>query len=159
MKKYILFLLIIISGSVKAQIISLVMRGDTLINVDPFTGVETRVNKSTTGLGYTSGAGGVVTQLTGRTTGVTLNKLSGTITMVSAAVAAAASSTFVLTNSYIAATDIVIAQHNSVTNAASWNIETIAAAGTCTFVVKNVSAASITEATPIKFIVIKASNN
>jgi hypothetical protein len=116
------------------------------------------ITSSGGGIGYATGAGGTITQLTSRVTGVTLSKLSGTITMFSSAILAAASSTFVLTNTFIAATDIVLAYHNSTTNACSWAIETIAAAGTCTFVVKNISAASITEATPIKFIVIKAVN-
>jgi len=87
---------------------------------------------------------------------VTLSKLCGKITMFSSAVAAAASSTFVLTNTFIAATDMVIVQHPSATNACCWQIETIPAAGTCTIVVKNISAASITEATPLQFVVIKA---
>ena len=114
------------------------------------------ITSSGAGIGYATGAGGTVTQLTSRTTGVTLNKLSGTITMFSAAVAAAASSTFTFTNSFIAATDIVLVTHNSATNACSWICEAIAAAGSASVVVKNVSAASITEATPLKFIVIKA---
>ena len=37
-------------------------------------------------LGYTTGSGGAVTQATSRTTGVTLNKTNGAITLVSAAV-------------------------------------------------------------------------
>lgn len=114
------------------------------------------ITSSGAGIGYATGAGGTVTQLTSRTTGVTLNKLSGTITMFSAAVAAAASSTFTFTNSFIAATDIVLVTHNSATNACSWICEAIAGAGSASVVVKNVSAASITEATPLKFIVIKA---
>jgi hypothetical protein len=108
------------------------------------------------GIGYATGAGGTQTQATSRTTGVTLNKLSGTITMFSSAVAAAASSTFTLTNTFIAAGDIVIVTHNSATNACSWVCEAIAGAGSATIVVKNISAASITEATPLKFIIIKA---
>ena len=117
------------------------------------------ITSSGAGIGYVTGAGGTVTQLTSRTTAVTLSKLSGTITMFSAAVAASASSTFTWTNTFIAATDIVIMQHNSATNADSWNVEVICGAGTATVVVKNISAASITEATPLKFIVIKASIN
>ena len=58
--------------------------------------------------------------------------------------------------SNIAATDLVVMQHNSATNACSWKVEVICGAGTATVIVKNISAASITEATPLKFIVIKA---
>jgi hypothetical protein len=117
------------------------------------------ITSSGAGIGYASGVGGTVTQGSSRTTGVTLSKLSGTITMYSSAVAAAASSTFTWTNTFITATDIVIMQHNSSTNACSWKCEVICGAGTATVVVKNISAAGITEATPLKFVVIKTPNN
>lgn len=58
------------------------------------------------GFGYTTGAGGTVTQATSRTTGVTLNKLCGAITLVSAAGSATWQS-FTVTNSTVAATDVV----------------------------------------------------
>jgi hypothetical protein len=61
---------------------------------------------STGGIGYATGAGGTVTQISSRTTGVTINKVSGAITLVSAAGSATAAS-FTVTNSTIAATDIV----------------------------------------------------
>jgi hypothetical protein len=113
------------------------------------------ITSSGAGIGYASGAGGTVTQGSSRTTGVTLSKLCGTIVMYSAAVAAAASSTFTLTNTFIAATDMVIVQHVGATNACSWHCEAIPAAGSASIVVKNISAASITEATPLRFTIIK----
>jgi hypothetical protein len=58
------------------------------------------------GLGYTTGSGGTVTQATSRTTGVTLNKTNGAITLVSAAGLATFQS-FTVTNSTVAATDVV----------------------------------------------------
>jgi hypothetical protein len=116
-------------------------------------------SSGTAGIGYVAGAGGTVTQGSSRTTGVTLSKLCGTITMFSSAVAAAASSTFTWTNTLLAATDIVIMEHNGSSNRCSWKCEVICGAGSATVVVKNISAASITEATPLKFIVIKAANS
>jgi hypothetical protein len=65
------------------------------------------------GIGYTTGAGGAVTQLTNKSTGVTLNKLSGTITMNGAALAAAAIVTFTVTDSFVAATDVIVPMHDS----------------------------------------------
>lgn len=62
---------------------------------------------STGGLGYGTGAGGTVTQGTSRTTGVTLNRPSGAITMFTAAGSATPAS-FVVTNSAVAATDVII---------------------------------------------------
>ena len=61
---------------------------------------------SSGGLGYGTGSGGTVTQVTSRTTGVTLNKTNGAITLVSAAGLATFQS-FTVTNSTVAATDVV----------------------------------------------------
>lgn len=57
--------------------------------------------------GYTTGAGGSVTQATSRTTGVTVNAACGAITLVSAA-GSASWATFTVTNSDVAATDVII---------------------------------------------------
>lgn len=57
-------------------------------------------------LGYRAGAGGAVTQATSRTTGVTLNKPTGAITLVSAA-GSTSWQTFTVTNSTVAAEDTV----------------------------------------------------
>lgn len=67
------------------------------------------------GLGYTTGSGGTVTQGTSRTTGVTLNKTNGAITMFSAAGSVVAA-TFTVTNSTVAATDTIILNQKSGTN-------------------------------------------
>lgn len=58
------------------------------------------------GMGYAAGSGGTVTQATSRTTGVTLNKPTGAITLVSAA-GSATYQTFTVTNSLVAADDVV----------------------------------------------------
>lgn len=55
-------------------------------------------------IGYGPSAGGAVTQITSRTTGVTLNKPCGQITLVSAAGSTTAAS-FTVTNSFVTATD------------------------------------------------------
>jgi hypothetical protein len=63
-------------------------------------------SSATAGIGYATGAGGTVTQITSRTTGVTINKVCGQITLVSAAGTAAWQS-FTVTNSAVAATDTI----------------------------------------------------
>jgi hypothetical protein len=70
---------------------------------------------ATTGIGYATGAGGTVTQITSRTTGVTINKTSGSITLVSAAGSATYAS-FTVTNSTVAATDVVVISQKSGTD-------------------------------------------
>lgn len=67
------------------------------------------------GLGYGTGSGGAVTQATSRTTGVTLNKSNGAITLVSAAGTTTWQS-FTVTNSVVAATDTIIVNQKSGTD-------------------------------------------
>jgi hypothetical protein len=81
---------------------------------------------ATQGIGYTTGAGGAVTQATSRTTGVTLNKVSGAITMFSAAGSATAA-TFTVTNSAVAATDTIILNQKSGTNLYNFIVTAVAA--------------------------------
>ena len=73
------------------------------------------VSTGTAGIGYATGAGGTVTQGTSRTTGVTINKRCGAITMFSAAGSATAA-TFTVTNSTIGANDVIILNQASGTN-------------------------------------------
>lgn len=61
----------------------------------------------TTGIGYVTGAGGAVTQTSSRATGVTLSKVTGAITLVSAAGSASIQS-FVVTNTTVGANDNVV---------------------------------------------------
>ena len=60
-----------------------------------------------TGIGYAAGAGGSVTQSTSKSTGVTLNKVCGAITLSGASLPASAVASFTLSNSAIAADDYV----------------------------------------------------
>ncbi|TGQ11236.1 hypothetical protein EN858_15045 [Mesorhizobium sp. M4B.F.Ca.ET.215.01.1.1] len=82
---------------------------------------------ATSGIGYATGAGGTVTQGTSRTTGVTLNKVSGAITMFTAAGSATPAS-FTVTNSAVAATDTIILNIKSgATNTYFYFVTTVAA--------------------------------
>ncbi|MGY2995442.1 hypothetical protein [Mesorhizobium sp. URHB0026] len=84
------------------------------------------LSTGTGGVGYATGAGGAVTQLTSRTTGVTLNKASGGVTMFSAAGSATAA-TFTVTNSTVAATDTIILSQKSGTNLYNFIVTAVAA--------------------------------
>ena len=78
------------------------------------------------GLGYGTGSGGTVTQATSRTTGVTLNTVTGSITLVSAAGTATWQS-FTVTNSTIAANDTVIVNQRSGTDLYMIHVTNVAA--------------------------------
>lgn len=71
-----------------------------------------QIDLTTTGLGYYIGAGGAVTQGTSRTTTVILPKLSGAITLFTTA-GSATPATFTVTNSLVAATDVIILNQKS----------------------------------------------
>lgn len=83
-------------------------------------------NSATAGIGYATGAGGAVTQGTNRTTGVTLNTVSGAITLVSAAGSTSWQS-FTVTNSTVAATDVVIVNQKSGTDLYEIHVTAVAA--------------------------------
>src|SRR4051812_41504415 len=59
------------------------------------------------GIGYATGAGAAVTQITSRATGVTCNALSGTITTDTTSLAVEVSADFVVTNSCVAIGDVI----------------------------------------------------
>jgi hypothetical protein len=112
------------------------------------------------GIGYATGAGGAVTQLTSKTTAVTLNTLSGEITMTADALAASAAVVFTLTNSQIAANDCMVVNIcGGAANVATYSpTAAIVAAGSAKMVLRNVSAASLSEAVVIRFAIIRAVN-
>ena len=109
--------------------------------------------------GYASGQGGTVTQATSKATGVTLNKICGQITMNGAALAAAAEVAFTLTNSFIASTDVIIVNIQSVGTAGAYFVDVGAVAnGSCSITLGNTSAGSLSQAVVLNFIIIKSVN-
>jgi hypothetical protein len=90
------------------------------------TATGTIVSSGTAGVGYSTGAGGSVIQGTSRTTGVTLNKTSGAITLFSAAGTTVAT-TFTVTNSTVAATDVIILNQKSGTDLYDLMVTAVAA--------------------------------
>ena len=117
-------------------------------------------NLNTDKAGYVTGEGGTVTQATSKSTPVTLNKKCGTITMNNAALTASHLGnhivSFTLTNSTIAATDVVVLNHASAGTAGKYALNAQAAAGSASINVTNISEGSLSEAIVIRFAVIKA---
>lgn len=99
---------------------------DAATTVTSLTASGAITSTGTGGIGYATGAGGAVTQLTSRTTGVTINKRCGTITMFSAAGSATAAS-FTVTNSTVGANDVVILNQASGTNLYNLIVTAVAA--------------------------------
>lgn len=118
----------------------------------PSTGKFTTL-QATTSAGYTTGAGGTVTQGTSRTTGVTIDKICGAITLFTAA-GASAYTTFTVTNSTVAATDVIIVNQASGTDKYEVFV-TAVGAGSFDITFSDVSGTT-TEAPVFNFAVIKA---
>ena len=122
------------------------------------------INSPTTALGYYTavGAGQTVTQITSKSTAVVMPApcFTGTITMNNASLANAGTVKFTVTDTAVAASDVVLVspQQGSITAAAAYLITTNANNGS--FVV-NVYNAGTTESDAIilNFIVLRASGN
>jgi len=113
-------------------------------------------NLNTDKAGYVAGEGGTVTQATSKSTGVTLSKKCGQITMNAAALAANTTVTFTLTNTEIVATDIIILNHVSGGTAGSYLLNAQAGSGSASINVRNITGGSLSEAVVIGFAIIKA---
>jgi len=108
-------------------------------------------------LGYTVAAQGTVTQATDKSTGVTLNKGAGQITMNNAALAGTTAVSFTLTNSYISANDILILNIGSgaVADPVAYIVYVSSlGAGSAVITLRNLTATSRSEALVINFAII-----
>lgn len=110
--------------------------------------------------GYATGAGGAVVQITSRSTGVTLSKLSGTIQTDTTSLAAEAAAVFTVTNTTVAIGDVIVLSIQSGTNGGNTAVAvTTVAAGSFALKVSNNNAAGGTAETGaiiINFAVLKA---
>ena len=106
--------------------------------------------------GYTAAAQGTVTQATSKSTGVTLNKSAGQITMNNAALAGATAVSFTLTNSLISANDLLILNVGSGGTAVAYTVYTSSiSAGSAVITLRNMTTAtSLSEAVVINFALI-----
>ena len=119
----------------------------------PSTVAATTVYASTE-IGYAAGAQGAVTQLTSKSTGVTLNTSAGQITMNNASLATVTNVTFTLTNSTISAKDVLILNVTNGTSGAYNCWVSSMAAGSATITLRNISAGSLSEAVVLNFALI-----
>ena len=104
-------------------------------------------------LGYTTAAQGVVTQLTDKSTAVTLNKSAGRITMNAASMLTLTNATFTLNNSFISANDtIILTLSSGLATAGTYNVfANSLGAGTVSITLRNISAGTLSEAVVVNF--------
>lgn len=111
---------------------------------------------ATAEIGYSTAAQGTVTQATSKSTGVTLNKSSGQITMNNAALLNGAIVSFTLTNSLLSAKDVIIVNvaGGLATNGTYTSFVSNVSAGTAVISLYNISAGSLSEAVVLNFAII-----
>jgi hypothetical protein len=107
-------------------------------------------------LGYTAAAQGTVTQLTDKSTAVTLNRSAGRITMNNAALATATNATFTLNNNLISPNDTVILTiSGGQATPGSYNVfANSLGTGSVSITLRNISGGSLSEAIVINFALI-----
>ena len=116
-----------------------------------------QANILTGAIGYNTGSTGVsipsVTQGTSKSTGVTLNAAAGKVTMNGAALAAAASVSFTLTNNQIGTNDLVfVTISGGIATAGTYSSRVLdVSAGACTIQITNLSGGSLSEAVVVNF--------
>ena len=103
-----------------------------------------------------TGAGGTVTQLTDKTTAVTLNTIAGEITMNNALLGGDTTVAFTLNNSVVAATDVMIVNQVGGGNVGVYSFNANCAAGSASIAVHNMTNTNRSDAIVIRFPVIKA---
>lgn len=107
-------------------------------------------------LGYS--AGGAVTQATNKSTAVTLDTVSGQITMNAASLAATTGISFTLNNSNILANDLLLLNHASGGTLGNYVLQARCAAGSASIHVYNRTGGALAEAVVIGFAIIRAAN-
>jgi hypothetical protein len=108
-------------------------------------------------LGYTAAAQGTVTQLTDKTTAVTLNRSAGRITTANVALAGNTADSFTFNNSLISANDIIILNISAgaVADPKAYTVYVSSmTTGSAVITLRNLTATSRTEAVVINFALI-----
>jgi hypothetical protein len=106
-------------------------------------------------IGYGTAAQGTVTQATDKSTGVTLNKSSGRITMNNAALASNTAASFTLTNNLISTNDVIITNVSGGGTAGAYTTYVSSmTAGSAVITLRNLSAGSLSEAVIVNYAII-----
>lgn len=115
--------------------------------------------KDGVGLGYGTGSGGTVTQLTSKATNVTINKTNGQIVTSSSIMGPGTYEVFTVTNSTVAATDTIVIHRasggGSGTAGYTVSVESVAA-GSFVVCLENLAGTNKSDVLTLNFAVIKA---
>jgi len=106
-------------------------------------------------IGYSAAAQGTVTQLTDKTTAVTLNKSAGRITLNNAALAGNTAVSFTLNNSLLSANDtVIVCISGGATTGAYTSYVTSLTTGSAILTLRNLTGTSYSEAVILNYAII-----
>jgi hypothetical protein len=106
-------------------------------------------------IGYSAAAQGTVTQLTDKTTAVTLNKSAGRITMNNAALAGNTAVSFTLNNSLLSGNDtVIVCISGGATTGAYTSYVTSLTTGSAILTLRNLTGTSYSEAVILNYAII-----
>ena len=106
-------------------------------------------------IGYSAAAQGTVTQATDKSTGVTLNKSAGRITMNAASLAGNTAVSFTLTNSLISANDTIIVCISGGGTAAAYTVYVSSmTTGSAVITLRNLTGGALLEAVIVNYAII-----
>lgn len=106
-------------------------------------------------IGYATAAQGTVTQATSKSTGVTLNKSAGRITMNGALLAANTAVSFTLTNNLISTNDVIILNVSGGGTAGAYTTYVSSmTAGSVVLTLRNMTGGDLSEAVVLNFAII-----
>ena len=123
------------------------------VEIDPSGNFVSRKGK----IGYAKGAGNIVTQDTNKDRSVICNTPSGRVVTAPEALAAGASVTFVLNNTYIREEDVIVVNVKLAPSGNERNYAVVASYirnGACNITIKNNATGSLAEAIELSFVVI-----
>ena len=127
------------------------LAGSSILTFSTTDGLRTSIP-----FGYQAGSGGNVTQLTNKSTGVTLNTGCGRITTHNESLSANSAATFTLTNSFITSGDVIVINHISGGTIGAYTFSPSAGTGSATITIRNVSGGAEGSALVLKFVIIKS---
>lgn len=110
----------------------------------------------TAGLGYELGVS--ITQATSKSTTISSNNLSGTITTHNAALAAVTTVNFTFTNTAIAVGDHILFSHIGGGTLGNYLAQGVCADGSATISLRNLTSGSLSDAVQLKFTILKGAN-
>jgi len=147
---------VVVLGDVVSNVITTGNLAVTGTVTSDLVSINKIVTSSNGGIGYAAGAGGTQTQTSNKTNPVTLNTIAGQITLNNQNLASGATATFVLNNTAIGNTDVMIINHVSGGTIGAYTFDVACNTANAAISITNRTAGTLGEAPVIRFAVIKS---